>query len=261
MTFRLTENDLMSIIRDAAMLVLEGNYHNYYAEENICYSPYRVSIAFTDHSIEREDQRYISEKDVIDDAKQVINAIIEDWSAGNIDRKTAVRVINKETCRVTVLGFEGGRRLNKAIVVTCYIWDGRLNIDYGPRYYIGEESPMYLEAKKWNEENQDKVEGYKDWKFGNDVRKQMRKADNEYYYRNNTEMSPEKKMELINKTYDNQARLDKKAIHNAMDPDEFKAVQDYYKKVDKQPMSSKGSANRDLRAMDLWKRRKENEEE
>ena len=103
MTFKLTENDLMSIIRDAAMLVLEGNYHNYYAEENICYSPYRVSIAFTDHSIEREGQRYISEKDVIDDAKQVINAIIEDWSAGNIDRKTAVRVINKETCRVTVL--------------------------------------------------------------------------------------------------------------------------------------------------------------
>jgi hypothetical protein len=45
-----------------------------------------------------------------------------------------------------------------------------------------------------------------------------------------------------------------------MDPDEFNAIQDYHKKADRMPLASKGSANRDLRAMDLWKKRKESQD-
>ena len=259
MGFRLTENDLFEIIRDTAKLVLEAYG---FQDEYLTRIPYPIELAFTDHAIERENQRYITEESVRADLKRCVPMILDDYRSGKLSGKDYFKVINMESCSVSVCSIlPGGKRLRKIIVITSYKWDGRINIDKGVVYHIGEESPEYAEAKEWNAEHQDIVADYTDWKRDIPIAKQRRKAEKEYYYRNNTEMPPEKKMELINRTYDNQARIDKNAIHNAMEPGELNAIRDYYKKVDKQPISSKGSANRDLRAMDLWKKRKETGEQ
>lgn len=260
MVMRLVENDLHIMIKNAVVRILE-QYVNF-RDEYLTRIPYPVELVFTDHAIERESQRYITEDSVTNDIRDAVHRIVDDFIGGKLGRDEFFKVINRETCSVSVCSlFLAGNRIKKIVVITSYIWDGRMNIDRGAVYYIGEESPAYVEAKEWNAEHQDLVMAYTDWKRNNDIKRQRRKAETKYLYRNNMEMPPEKKMELINKTYDKQARLDKKSIHDAMDPNDFKAIQDYYKKVDKIPMSSKGSANRDLRAMDLWKKRKENQEQ
>lgn len=264
MKIKITENDLHGIIRQTVETILEKREYSLRGEL-ICRLPYFVTLLFTNHCIEREYERDITEKDIIKDAEAVIKDVIRDFESGKLKSDEYIKIINRENCVVSICSLITGRGNSKTgmmiqhlVAVTTYIWDGRINIDQGNHnYYIGEPSEEYLEAKKWNAKNQDKVLAYMDWKRGNDIKRQMRKADNEHYYRNNSEISPEKRMDFINRTYDNQARLDKKAIHNAMDPDEFKAIQDYYKKVDNQPLSSKFSANRDLRAMDLLRKRKE----
>ena len=259
MIVRLTEQDLHSMVKDVATRILE-QYVNF-QDEYITRIPYPIELVFTDHAIERESQRFITEDSVRADVKEAIHRIVDDFIAGKLGRDEYFKVINRETCSVSVCAlFLGGKRIKKVIVVTSYVWDGRMNIDKGAVYYIGEESPAYREAKEWNAEHQDLVTDYMDWKRNGPINRQRRKAEKEYFYRGNTEIPPEKKMELINRTYDNQARLDKKAIHDAMDPDEFKAIQDYYKKADRMPLASKGSANRDIRAMDLWKKRKESQD-
>lgn len=259
MIIRLTESDLHAIIKDTATRILE-QYVNF-QDDYITRIPYPIELVFTDHAIERESQRYITEDSVRNDVKQAVHRIVDDFIGGKLGRDEYFKVINRETCSVSVCAlFLAGKRIKRIVVITSYVWDGRMNIDKGAIYYIGEESPEYIEAKEWNAEHQDIVTDYMDWKRNVPINRQRRKAEKEYFYRNNTEISPEKRMELVNRTYDNQARLDKKAIHDAMDPDDFKAIQDYYKKVDKMPMASKGSANRDLRAMDLWKKRKESQD-
>lgn len=263
MKIRLTEEELHEIIRHAVEIVAEERYD--LRGELICRLPYFVTIVFTDRCIEREYERDITEHDVIKDAETVIKDVIRDFESGQLKRDEYIKIINRETCVVSVCSLITGRGKSKTgkiiqhlVAVTVYIWDGRINIDQGNHnYYIGEPSEKYLEAKKWNAENQDKVLAYMDWKRNNDIKRQMRKADNEYYYRNNSMLNPETRMKLVGKTYDNQERLDKKRIHDAMSPADFKAVQDYYKNMDKMPLSSKFSANRDLRAMDLLRKRKE----
>ncbi len=264
MKIKITESDLHGIIRQTVETILEKREYSLRGEL-ICRLPYFVTLLFTNHCIEREYERDITEKDIIKDAEAVIKDVIRDFESGQLKSDEYIKIINRENCVVSICSLitgrgnsKTGRMIQHLVAVTTYIWDGRINIDQGNHnYYIGEPSEEYLEAKKWNAENQDKVLAYMDWKRNNDIKRQMRKADNEHYYRNNSEISPEKRMDFINRTYDNQARLDKKAIHNAMDPDEFKAIQDYYKEVDSRPLSSKFSANRDLRAMDLLKKRRE----
>ena len=258
MIVRLTEQDLHSMVKDVATRILE-QYVNF-QDEYITRIPYPIELVFTDHAIERESQRYITEESVRRDVREAIHRIVDDFIGGKLGRDEYFKVINRETCAVSVCTlFLTGKRIKKIIVVTSYVWDGRMNIDKGALYYIGEESPAYIEAKEWNAEHQDIVTDYMDWKRNMPIKKQQRKAEREYFYRHNMEIPPEKKMELINKTYDTQARLDKKAIHNSMTPDDLKAIQDYYKKADRMPLASKGSVNRDLRAMDLWKKRKNGE--
>lgn len=259
MIIRLTESDLSEMIKSTAKRILE-QYVNL-QDEYLTRIPYPIELVFTDHAIERESQRYITEDSVRKDIRKAVQRIVDDFNGGKLGRDEYFKVINRESCAVSVCTlFIGGKRIKKIIVITSYIWDGRMNIDKGAIYYIGEESPAYREAKEWNAEHQDVVTDYMDWKRNIPIIKQRRKAEKEYFYRNNTEIPPAKRMELINKTYDNQARLDKKAIHDAMDPSDFKAIQDYYKKANRMPLASKGSANRDLRAMDLWKKRKESQD-
>ena len=264
MKIKITEGELHGIIRQTVETILEKRGYSLRGEL-ICRLPYFVTIIFTDHCIEREYERDITEKDIVKDAEAVIKDVIRDFESGQLKSDEYIKIINRENCVVSICSLITGRGSSKTgkiiqhlVAVTTYIWDGRINIDQGNHnYYIGEPSEEYLEAKKWNAKNQDKVLAYMDWKRNNDIKRQMRKADKEYYYRSNSTLDPETRMKLIGKTYDNQERLDKKRIHDAMDPDDFKAVQDYYKDVDSRPLSSKFSANRDLRAMDLLRQRKE----
>jgi hypothetical protein len=260
MTIHLTESDLHSVIKDTATRILE-QYINF-QDEYLTRIPYPIELVFTDHAIERESQRYITEQSVREDVRQAVRRIVDDFIGGRLKRDEYFKVINRETCAVSVCALSlAGKRIRKIVVVTSYVWDGRMNIDKGASYYIGEESPAYIEAKEWNADNQDIVKDYMDWKRDVPINRQRRKAENEYEYRWNRDIPPAKKMELMNITYNNYEKSKRKAIHNAMAPSEFAAVQDYYRKMDSQPMASKGSANRDLRALDLRKIRRQRDKD
>lgn len=259
MLIKITEDNLREMVKDAITLIMESR--EAFWDECVVRIPYPILLSFTDHAIDRESMRYITERSVMNDVREAIPRILKDFNGRKLGHDQYFKVINRESCAVSVCTLKAyGKKINKIIVVTSYVWDGRMNIDTGFRYYIGDESPAYLEAKEWNAENQDLVIAYTEWKRNSDISRQKKKAEREYFYRNNFDIPPEKTMELVNKTYDKQARFDRKAIHNAMDPEELRAVQDYHKKMDRMPLASKGSANRDLRAMDLWKRRKESQD-
>ena len=263
MIIRLTESDIHSMVKDVATRILE-QYVNI-EDDYLTRIPYPIELIFTDHAEERESQRTIHEEEVREDMKAAVRWIVDDFKGGKLTDQDYFKVINKETRNVSVAALfldKSKKRIRRIIVVTSYVWDGRMNIDKGIIYYVGEESPAYAEAVKWNAENQDKVVGYMDWKRNNDLKRLARKAENEYQYRNNSqEMPPEKRMALVNRTYDNYEKAEKQRYHDMMDPDELNAIRNYYKNVDKRPMSSKFSPNRDLRALDLWKKRKESQEQ
>ena len=159
MKIKLTEQDLHKIVENVVRIIAEGNYD--FMGEVICRLPYIVTLVFTKHCIERENERSLMEQRIISDASQVIKQIIQDFENREIKGGDYVKVINRETCLVSVLSpfvDKSGRRILRMIAVTAYVWKGRVNIDNtGKNYYIGEPSEEYLEAKKWNEENQDKV--------------------------------------------------------------------------------------------------------
>lgn len=252
----------MEMVKDATRRVLES-YVNYY-DEYVTRIPYPIELVFTDHAIERESERVISEDEIRYDVKGAIRKIVDGFNGGILKPGEYFKVIDRDSCVVSVCSLVasgGNRRLRKVIVITTYIWDGKINIDNGVNFYVGEESRMYAEAKRWNEENQDKVVPYMEWKRDTDIQRQRREADRQYFYRNNREIPLDKKMEYIAMTYYNQAKADRKAIHNSLSKKDFGAIQDYYRRMDSQPMTSKGSANRDLRAMDLIRKRKESNDD
>ena len=254
--FRLTENDVREMIKEAVIRVLETRIE--ISDKYVTRIPYPIELAFTDHAIEREFQRHITKESIKEDVRAAIPALIEDYLGGILKDGNVFKVINRESCNVSVCAiFINGKSVKKISVITSYVWDGRINIDKGYTYYVKEESPAYMEAKQWNAEHQDIVMDYMDWKRNAPIMNQRRRAEREYNYRLNSTLSPSKRMELVNLTYDNQERFNRKAIHNSIHPEDFKAIQDYYKKVDSMPLSSKGSMNRDLRAMDLMKMRKQ----
>ena len=263
MKIKLTEQDLHKIVENVVRIIAEGNYD--FMGEVICRLPYIVTLVFTKHCIERENERSLMEQRIISDASQVIKQIIQDFENREIKGGDYVKVINRETCLVSVLSpfvDKSGRRILRMIAVTAYVWKGRVNIDNtGKNYYIGEPSEEYLEAKKWNEENQDKVLAYMAWKRDTDIRKQRRTAETDYAYRSNSTLDPGVRMKLMNMTYDNRDRGIHKSMIQAIDPNELQDIKAQYRDVDKKPISTKGSANRDLRAWDLWKQRKENQEQ
>lgn len=257
MIIRLTESDLLKIIGRATDMILEAEWK--YSNELIHRYPF-ISVDFTAHCIQREYQRVITEQQLVDSAVLAIKDIVRDRTEGILKPGDKFKIINKDSCVISVCVLKNPNpqtKISKLTFITAYIWDGRTNIDTGMRYYVGEESVDYLEARKWNEENQDKVLAYMDWKRSTDIARQMRKAENEYSKRGTSEMQPEYKARLINRTYDEFEKSNKKAIHDAMDPEDLDAVRAYHREMDRKPLSSKGSANRDLRAMDLWQRRKD----
>ena len=169
-TIQLNNNDLRVMIREAVERLCEGQW---YEAEPLCRLPYFVSVNFSDHAIAREDERDISEDTVIENLRQVIKQVIKDYSRKAFGPDDYIKVIDRDTCIVAVCGMHptyNNKRIKQIVVVTCYVWDGRINIDKGNNYYINDESPAYLEAKQWNEENQDKVMSYTEWRRYGDSR-------------------------------------------------------------------------------------------
>lgn len=222
------------MIQEAVERLCEGQW---YEAEPLCRLPYFVSINFSDHAIDREYEREIKQEMIVDNARQVIKQVINDYGDGKINSDDYFKIIDRDNCVVAVCAIRPSfnkKRIHQVVVVTCYVWDGRFNIDGGNTYYVNEESPEYLEAKEWNEENQDKVISYMEWKRGTDIMRQQKKAEKEYYWRNHPhEQSDEKRMNRMNQAYDKYARWQKQDIHNALPDGDLKAIQDYFRNMDK----------------------------
>ena len=232
-TIQLNSNDLRVMIREAVERLCEGQW---YEAEPLCRLPYFVSVAFSDHAIDREDERDISRDQVVENLKTAIKQILDDYHNRKISGDDYIKVIDRDTCIVSVCGIEPSynkKRVHKIVVVTCYVWDGRINIDKGNNYYINNESPRYREAREWNEENQDKVKEYTDWKrYGDEraIKKQQMKAEKEYYWRNHSkEPSSEKRMNRLNQAYMRKEKGDKYKIHDNLPDGDLKAIQDYFR--------------------------------
>lgn len=232
-TIRLNNSDLRSMIREAVSRLCEGQWYEY---EPLCRLPYFVSVNFSDHALDREDDRTINENIIVQNLKTAVQDIIKDYEAHKLNEESYVKVIDRDSCVVTVCGIHPNgnkKRITQLVVVTAYVWDGKVNIDKGNNYYINEPSEQYIEAKTWNEENQDKVIPYMDWKRDKDIKAQRRKADTEYYWRNHPqEPSDEKRMNQLNQTYDRQAKRDRQDFIDGMLPGYLDAIRAYYRDMD-----------------------------
>lgn len=230
---RLTERDLRRMISEAVSRLCEGRWYDY---EPLCRSPYFVSVNFSDHALDREDDRTINENIVVENLKAAVHDIIQDYEDRKINERSYVKVIDQDSCVVVVCGIHPNgnkRRITQLVVVTAYVWDGKMNIDSGNNYYINEPSEEYLAAKEWNEENQDLVLAYMDWKRDKDVRAQRKKAETEYYWRTHPqEPSDEKRMNRMNQTYDNQAKRDHQKFIDGMLPGDLQAIRDFFRDMD-----------------------------
>lgn len=237
MTVQITLNEIKEMVKTAAKTLLEGKIlsRRPYSEP-ACRLPYWVRLFFAYHAIDREYQRDISSKDVADMVQRVSGEVLQDFKDRKITEKDYFKIINRDTCVVSVLALEptnDGRRVYSFTVVTCYVWDGRLNIENGHYYFVNEPSIDYEEIKKWNEENQDKVMGYADWKhnmYTSDIRKQRKDADTAHYWRNNPPTpSHEKIMNRLDLSYKNKDWIEKHSPENKL-PDEDRKAIDYYMK-------------------------------
>ena len=233
-TIKLNNNDLQRIIQEAVSKLCEGQW---YEAEPLCRLPYFVFANFSDHAIDRENDRDITEKGIIENLKLTIKDIINDYNNGKIDEDECVKIIDRDSCIVAVCGIHPSfnkKRIQQLVVVTAYIWDGKVNIDNGNNYYINEPSDEYLAAKEWNEENQDKVIPYMEWKRNSDIARQQKKAEKEYYWRNHPqEPSYEKRMNRMSQAYDRYERKQKHDIHDSLPDGDLKTIQDYFRDMDK----------------------------
>ena len=245
------------MINEAVRKIMESS--EWYDEDILCRLPYLVKIKFSDHAISQEYDRQISEADVMQDAKAVISDIIKSFHNREIQENTRFKIINKETCLVSIATIrtnQGGNRVRTLNIITSYIWDGRYNLSGDKKFYATEdESPKWREAVKWNEENQDKVEEFTDWKHDTDLERLKRKADKEYYWRNHPhEMSYDAKME---KGYGKKERADRRDIHNSLPDGDLQAIRDYFKYFDRRQLSSMDSANKELWYDDMKRKERE----
>lgn len=238
------------MIQEAVERLCEGQW---YEAEPLCRLPYFVSVNFSDHAIEREYEREISEETVIDNLKKTIKEIIKDYEMRVIGPDEYFKVIDRDTCVVAVCGIKptyNKKRIHQVIVVTCYIWDGRINIENGNFYYVNAPSIDFLEAQEWNENNQDKIKSYQEWKRDYDLYKLDREADRAYNKRKK-EQEPRhgKRMEILRNSYTQKAHDDKEDIHNALPDGDLDAIRDYYRDMDSKRIRLKPLDDDDLDEM------------
>lgn len=246
-TIKLDNNDLRVMIREAVERLCEGQW---YEAEPLCRLPYFVSVNFSDHAIEREYEREISEDRVIENLRKVIKKIIEDYEHGMFGPGERIKVIDRDTSIVSVCGINPSynkKRINQLVVVTCFVWDGRVNIENGNFYYVNQPSIDFLEAQKWNEENQDKIKSYQEWKRDYDLYKLDREADRAYNKRKK-EQEPRhgKRMEILRNSYAQKAHDDREDIHNALPDGDLDAIRDYYRDMDSKRIRLKPLDDDDL---------------
>lgn len=248
-TIKLTNSDLRKMISEAVSKLCEGQW---YQSEPLCRLPYFVSVNFSDHAIVREDERDLNENDIVDDLKLVVQDVIKDFDKKKLLPGERFKVIDRDRCIVIVCGINptyNKKRIHQISVITAYIWDGRVNIDYGHTYYLNEPSEEYLEAKKWNAENQDKVISYTEWKRGTDVERQRKKADKEYYFKTHPqEPSRERRMYRLDRAYDQEARREKEDIHDSLPDGELDAIRDYFRNMDSKKIKLEPMAENARRA-------------
>ena len=262
MKITLTEQDIHRMVKETVEMVLESSIFGL-----LCYYPYRVSLVFTDHAIEREWRRSINEHDVAEDIKSIIGQVIEDYGKGEFRGKEGFKTVDRDSCRVSVCYPEPNKykpeQIWRITVATVYIWDGKMNYKNTRNekiYYINEPSDKFIAATEWNEENQDLVVAYTRWKHGIDIKKQRERAE---YIQDLakpfiTDDTPSQlRLHRVKKAMEDERRRKMDSIYNEMNPDDYEAIKDYDMKMDYIPLASKGSANRDLRAIDLMKRRKD----
>lgn len=234
---KLNNNDLRVMIREAVERLCEGQW---FEAEPLCRFPYFVSVNLSDHAIDRKYEREIPRDKIIENLQKVIKDVIKDFEDGTISSEDYLKVVDRDSCIVTVFVLKPNyskKRINQVVVVTCYVWDGKLNIDRGHTYYINEESLAYKEVYEWNRENQDKVMSYSEWKrFGEDraIKDQRRKAEKEYYWRNHKEPSREKIISRLDTAYGELGKKNRKEIHKSLPDGDLDAIHDFFNRMDKE---------------------------
>ena len=259
----LTEQHLNAIVKDAVSLMLEARYAG-----TICRFPYPVNLALGSHAIERGYERLIREDDLLDAVSKVFGQIQEDYNNGELKPYTeCFKVVNRDSCLVCVCHLElidGSTKIRRVVVRTSYIWDGKMNYQNSRNekiYYMNEPSEEFIEASQWNAEHQDLVGDYTRWKHGIDVKKRDELADYMYDVREtpftHDDTNASLRMHRVKKGMEQERLKNIHRMNGEFDPEDFAAMRDYDAKMDYVPLASKGSANRDLRAMDLRKQRKD----
>ena len=233
---RMVSNVLSEIKNDGSTMWSVDNY--------LCRFPYRVPLKFTDHAIDRKDERYISARSIFNNIKSVMPQVFRDFEEGRLKSDDAFEVMNRDTCvrsvgRVITYPSEPGKkgRIKLILVITAYIWTGMKNNLEGSHimYFIGEPSYKYEEAVKWNQEHQQDVEDYLSWRYPtNLLRKLARKAEKEYFYNNHAkEASHDKRMSRVDRMLRDKEWQQKKDIHDALPDGDLEAIRGYFKDFDK----------------------------
>lgn len=258
---KLTEQDIHSMVKSAVEMILEAR------TAGTIYFPYKMDVAFKYHAIVQSHHRKIDEQDVVNQLSKVSDRLANDFSNGVLKPDEIFKVVDRDSCLVSVCGIEparSGRRIFRILAITVYIWDGKMNYANTRNekiYYLNEPSEEFIEATEWNREHQDLVGEYTRWKHGIDVQKLDDRADylddllNKPF--RTDDVSDQTRLSRVGRAMRQQHLDDVDRIHSEMSPEDVEAMGDYDMKMDYMPLASKGSANRDLRAMDLMKMRKD----
>ena len=93
-TIQLNDNDLRKLVREAVERLCEAQW---YEAEPLCRIPYFVSVNFSDHAIEREDEREISREDIVENLKAAIHSIIDDYHNKKFGKDDKLKVIDRDS--------------------------------------------------------------------------------------------------------------------------------------------------------------------
>jgi len=193
-----------------------------------------ITLRFSNHAIGRKYSRDITEKQVWENVRECLPLITRDFEEGELQHESKFRIMDRQDSMVTVCGLVVRKgRIREIVVITCFYWDGRTNISNWKNYEIHEEGPAYLEAKQWNEENQDKVMEYSKWKHHDPyhTRKTLdiyRKQADARLWKRIHGMTPKERIADMNKHYDDLNHQRRKEIHDALPEGDLEAIRRYF---------------------------------
>ena len=260
---QITEQDIREMVRNAVEIITEALTFG-----EVCRFPYRILIAFKEHALKRSSQRNITKEESLEDVSAVIKNVIEDFENGVLTHDSCFKVVDLDSCLVSVMNIEANRRypneIYRVVGLTVYNWDGKMNFMDSRNekiYYVNKPSDRFRAAFEWNQAHQDLVKDYTKWMHDIDTKSQEYFADKAYNGLSRSfstdDVPGDKRMERVRMSDKNRYQAEMEKIYGEMPPEDYEAVRDYDMKMDYMPLASKGSVNRDLRAMDLMKRRKD----